>query len=500
MTIEDRNKELIQTRSDFRKILVRFPQIIEGDPSNWWKETARYALGLKKGLNNYPPELQEYVSKYLPDLFHVLKQEAQIREIPQSADPIEFRALRTETGIVNLSRKMAEPFDKETQVVNENITPLKELINKHPQNFRLDERKIKRVNFSVLGVRPDEHSPYGELLIPKDIPIGHKGGGPRSVLDIDADAPASMIKSEFPWNDFDAAGAGEQHDLRKVAEIMGIDPDGLEVFPGLKVDFSEFALGRDTNQNQVYLDRDGLHYSDEAFQAAQTGHIEIVGGYKKNKAIYGKDLFMLDGVMIAKPRGLMRLIKPVSEGKALDFDYVDLNDVMDFGVFYLFLGRKWNSKKDFGLYMQRMYYIGSQMNQVKKNENNIMDVFERVHEQYPWYDMDKRIGNLRELVNYMSGKLIKQVDREFAWTYGIPSGIEVVRRAGDDVPRKISLAGFKESKKMNDRINNWWPGFLNKCRERTNVFNSKPTDPLFRYFIKSEIQDAEALIPDEDME
>lgn len=491
MRIESENNPLIQARSDLRKDLVEFPQIIEGDPKEWWYKTAKFILRLKQQLGERPPEIQEYYGKYLPDALKILREEAHLGPIPEGQNATEYKSLRTETGMVELSMQMAEPFDTERSVINENITPLEELPKRHPYNFELESRTIQGINFSDLGVRPNRNSPFSRLLIPVDFPIGQKGGGPRGVLDIDQGAPQSMIDSEFPWNDIDAAGAGEQHNLRLVAEVMGIDPDGLEVFPGSKVNFSDFALGRDTNQNQVYLDAEGLHYSDEALRAAQTGHIEIVGGYKKNKAIYGKDLFTLDGVTIAKPRGLMRLIKPVAEGKALDFDYLNMNTVMDFGVFYLFLGRKWNNKEKFGLYMQRMFHIGKQMQQVKEDEKNIMQVFERVHTQYPFYDMDKRIDNLRDLVKYMSGKLIKQVDREFGWTYRIPSSIELIRTPGDDVPHKISLEGFVPSEEMNEQINKWWPKFLLDCRKRTDTFNSKPIDPIFKYFIKTEIQDAE---------
>jgi hypothetical protein len=165
---------------------------------------------------------------------------------------------------------------------------------------------------------------------------------------------------------------------------------------------------------------------------------------------------------------------------------------MDFGVFYLFLGRKWNNKKKFGLYMQRMFHIGKLMGQTREGEENIMQVFERVHTQYPFYDMDKKIDNLRELVRYMSGKLIKQVDREFGWKYQIPSGITPVRIPGDDIPQKICLEGFVPLAKMNKEINEWWPVFLAQCRKRTDTFNENPPDPIFKYFIKTELQDAEA--------
>jgi hypothetical protein len=494
MSVEVEKNPLIQVRNGLRHDLVEFPQIIEDDPQEWWHKTASYVLRLRRQLQDMPTETQEYIGKYLPNVLEILKDEAHLGSVPEGQDVNEYISLRLETKMLELSMRMAEPFDTEAEIIHENITPLDNLPRRHPQNFKeITKKVVQGVNFSVLQVRPSINRPYSSLLIPEDFPIGQKGGGPRGVLDIDQEAPQSMIDSEFPWNDIDAAGAGEEHNLRMVANIMGIDPDGLEIFTGSKVDFSDFALGRDTNQNQVFLDREGLHYSDAAREAAKTGHIEIVGGYKRNKAIYGKDLFTLDGVTLAKPRGLMRLVKPLAEGKALDFDYMDMNTIMDFGVFYLFLGRKWNNKKRFGLNMQRMFHIGQQMHQVGETEENIMQVFERVHTQYPFYDMDKQIDCLQDLVKYMSGKLIKQIDREFGWTYEIPSGIDIVRTPGDDIPHKISLEGFVPSAEMNKQINEWWPQFLLECRKRTDTFNEQPLDPMFKYFIKNELQDAEVI-------
>lgn len=492
MTIEGDKNPLIQARSNLRYDLVGFPQIVDGDPQGWWYKTARHVSRLKQQLKDRPMEVQEYIEKFIPAVLGMLRDEASLGSIPEGQDVDEYISLRLETRMLELSMMMAESFDTEIGAIHENITPLDDLPRRHPENFKLTRRVIRGINFIDLHVRPSKSRPYSHLLIPEDFPIGQKGGGPRAVLDIDQKAPQSMIDSEFPWNDVDVAGAGEEHNLRMVAEVMGIDPDGLEIFTGSEVDFSDFAMGRDTNQNQVFLDAEGLHYSDEALQAAQTGHIEIVGGYKRNKAIYGKDLFTLDGITLAKPRGLMRLVKPVAEGKALDFDYLGMNTVMDFGVFYLFLGRKWNGKKRFGLNMQRMFYIGQQMHQVREDEENIMQVFERVHTQYPFYDMYKQINCLRELVRYMSGKLIKQIDREFGWTYRIPSGIQLVRTPGDNIPYRISLEGFVPSARMNRQVNEWWPQFLRECRKRTDAFNENPPDPIFKYFIKTEIQDAES--------
>ena len=62
----------MEVRSNLRIDLVDFPQIIEGDPQQWWRKTVKYVLRLKHQLDTKPLEIQEYLGKYLPEAVRML--------------------------------------------------------------------------------------------------------------------------------------------------------------------------------------------------------------------------------------------------------------------------------------------------------------------------------------------------------------------------------------------------------------------------------------------
>jgi len=171
--------------------------------------------------------------------------------------------------------------------------------------------------------------------------------------------------------------------------------------------------------------------------------------YVANKAIYGIDKMIIQGELIAKPRGLMRLIKAVVEGKALSFDHIPLNSLLDLGTYPLFLAKRWQNKDQFSEHLQRMFYLLKQMNQTKEGEKDIFDTLERAHQEYPYFDFDSEVRFPIEVVRWKSRKLIKQIDREMGWQFRIPTGMEITRVPGDNIPRKISLEGFVYEKAFN---------------------------------------------------
>lgn len=486
-----KDTQKLQLRRRLREILVAFPQIIENQPNCWWRETAKMIVHAKRDLDNEPPEIKDYLKEYLPFVLDSLRQESKTTCDPSETNTIDGCAVRVDKEISNLSMLMAKRFDKEGEVVNENVISLEDLVRTHPENFSLDESNIQGIDFWVLTTTPFRGSETYPTLIPKFFPFGYKGGVSRGVNDILQNDPKSLTQKEFPPSDLDAIAAEGKYNPRVVAEIAGVDPDGLEKFQGNKIDFSDFVLGRDTTQNQVYLDSEGLHYSNEARDAAKSGKIKIVGGYKPNKAIYGIDLVVTDGITLCKPRGLMRLVKPVAEGKALEFDYLPLNSIMDFGIYSLFLARKWSKRDDFGALLQNMFYLESQMGQVRYGETNVMRYLRGIHNRNPYYDMKKNVMNMHDLALYKSTKLIKQIDREFGWANQIPSGLVVERHSHDTLPKRISLDGFSPTNRQSDQIIKWWPCFLKECEKRTQIFNEKSIDPVNKYFLKQDMEDAE---------
>jgi hypothetical protein len=344
---------------------------------------------------------------------------------------------------------------------------------------------VDGVGFIKMGIRENTDADWHYLLLPAKQGIGLKGGPPGAILDIIAGFPQSVLGAEFPPNDIDIIATGNEEAVRRISRIMGVDPNGVEMFSreDLEIDFTLYCLGRDTTQNQVYWDARGLHYSDDAHLAAQTGGIEIIGQYIGGRAIYGIDIIYLGGIKgLVTPRGMMRQVKAVVEGKAMFYYYLLANSVIDLGIYWLVLARKWSKRDCFGDHMQKMYYLGKQMNQVQPGENNIYDVLTRVHETYPFFDFASPPMDMVGIARWKAGKLIKQADREFGWKYHIPSDIEFSREKEQLTLRSISLKGVSPSDRLGEKIMLDWQGFLARCQERTDEFYKTADDGVNRFF------------------
>jgi len=439
---------------------------------------------------SYP--VNEYLSTQLDRARTVIKSNLSKKNTGRSEFNPDFVATMTESLIVQLSTLMASEFQPTVEGISENFIPMVEWVKAFPDSLRSAGICIDGIDFVKLGMKNPLSGKWYDLLLPKNERIWLKGGPPRAGIDITAASPISMLSHELPWNDVDAIASGEGSRIRRITRLMGVDPDGVEmVEPGNdKPDFTLYCLGRDTTQNQVYLGSDGLHYSDAAFYAAQTGEIRVVGQYIGGRALYGVDVMNFAGVEMVKPRGMMRLVKAVVEGKALCFDYLPGNSTMDMGIYWLVLSRKWLNRDTFGEYMQKMYYLGKQMGQVADSEQDIYDVLARAHGTYPFFDFESTPMNEVGIARWKAGKLIKQADREFGWKYRVPSGIRFSTLEEDLTSRKISLKGFTSSPHHSASITNHWSIFLNECRYRTQRFYQENHDAVSRFFLKSDLEES----------
>ncbi len=317
------------------------------------------------------------------------------------------------------------------------------------------------------------------------------------MLDAIAKAPVSMQENEFPWHDFDALVANGRSN-KKAALRIGVDADGIEYMGDSKLNFARYCAGRDTTQNQVCLGAEGLYYSQDAFTAAVTGHTRIENEYVANKAIYGFDKMTIQGESLAKPRGLMRLIKAVVEGKVISFHHIPLNSRFDLGTNSLFLAKRWSKKEKFPEYLQRMFFLLKQLDQTRDGELDIFDTLERAHTENSFFDFDSEVRFPIEVVKWKAKKLVKQIDREMGWTFRIPTGMEIERVPGDNVPIRISLDGFEFNFGQLD-IANKWNEFLERSRQRTRQYQSHDLTAYEKIF-KKEFSDTDALgIGDDDL-
>ncbi len=468
--------EVQPTRLRIRHEIAEFPLIIEQNPNTWWRSTAKMLIGFRHRLEAEPDfEVREYFNEYIGQSLDILRRVINLIDIP------EEKIIRlAERMIMDLSMEMASWFEQENLPTETHFLPLSELVKSKPDRLRIEERKINSVACLILQVKHPANDSWQEIPLPTNHRIWHKGGPARTILEIVANAPLSMQQNEFPWHDFDVVIAG--HDGETNAAIaIGVDPDGIEHMGEENLNFERYCHGRDTQQNQVCLGAEGLYYSQPALMSAITGHVNIVGEYVANKAIYGIDRMTIHGIGLAKQRGLMRLVKAVTEGKALSFDYLPLNSNFDMGVYVLFLAKRWSANEKLPKRLQKMYYLLQQMGQVREGENDIFQVLERAHLENPFFDFDSEVRFPIDVVRWKSRKIVKQIDREFAWKFGFPTVLDVQRDPGDDIPSRISLDGFNPSPDETDFIEKW-KIFINRSRSRTAKQKRIDTTPYDRIF------------------
>lgn len=474
-------------RLTLREKISRFPEAMEGAPSSWWRQTARTLMRFERELGDFSdPAMRAYFQTQIDRAKAYLRTGA---SRPAGNDSEIAHA--AEDLIMQLSMEMAIRFEPKIEEMETHFIGLADLTAMHPDRFQTHRIPLNGGHATILRVKHPVEDSWQEIPLPENEKIWHKGGPARAVLNAVANAPLSMQKSEFPWNDLDVVVAGDEQRGAHVSCLIGVDPEGIEHMGEEDLNFERFCLGRDTEQNQVCLGADGLYFSEAAYQSSLTGHVDIVGEYMANKAIYGTDKVVLDSITMAKARGLMRLVKVVVEGKALSFPYKPVNANLDMGIYSLFLARKWAKKDRFPEYMQRMYEVLRQMGQVRQDEKNMRQVLERAHREYPFFNFDSDINDFVDLVRWKSRKLAKQVDRETAWQFGLPTDLKLERRPGDDQPYNIFLNGFQPDAAESAEAWPWWERFLEESKARTARFEASGVTYMQRLFIKSEeINDA----------
>jgi hypothetical protein len=179
----------------------------------------------------------------------------------------------------------------------------------------------------------------------------------------------------------------------------------------------------------------------------------------------------------------MRLVKAVAEGKAYAFPYRKVEAQFDFGVYALHLAKKWHERDDFGIRMQNLFVLLQRMDQTKEGESEVYALLDRVHRHYPFIDIESQMSGIVDIVRWKAEKFIKQLDKEFAWRYGLPASIQIVIDSPQDaLPRLINLDGFTPSAQEAERITEAWEEFTGRCKQRKEAFYRLHPDPYEHYF------------------
>jgi|GEM_PF-3403748 len=478
--------EILTSREKLRVEVSGIADIFTDDPENWWLRSYLYLRRQLKKMDSYPSEIKDPLAHFLDLATDLVRHEADVNlGLLYSTERSTQIAQRAEAVIMKVSYEMAKRFEPKIDKVQEHIIPVPEILKTHGGNFRLDGE-----NF---GIKYSGTSDYYFIKLPSENRIWYKGGVSRLILNIIAGADKSIILSDLPPNDHDGIAVGGQTYAHAEAEKMGIDADGLETWKGDSLDFARFCLGRDSTQNQVIFGKDGLHYSNAAFEAAQSGYTKIVGKYIPEKAIYGVDLVYIKGIELVKPRGQMRLIKALSEGKIQSFEHKPLSNSLDVGLYVMFLAKRWSKKENFPELLQKMFEVLKKMGHVREGENKIFDVLKRAHKDYPFFDFRSEIKDIVEVVGWKSRKLVKQIDREFAWINKESPTLSLERTPNDTVSKLITLEGFHADPGEHDSMLKKWKKYLVYASKEYDDYKKLNLTPVERLFMKADQVDFEEI-------
>jgi hypothetical protein len=479
--------DLRATREALRTQLIQLPEAMRNTPSKqWWFSAYRFVRRAERSLPTYPPDMQVYLGGIIGTARQMLKDEVHPSETQMLySEEIEDR---TDCLIYELSRVISAPYCEQLpETVQEQTVAITDIVKERPDVLKIsDIREGARFSRAVHVQHPLTCQTY-TFPLPTDDTIYYKGGIARLMLNLVADAPVSMVASEIPWNDLDVIALGDPTKSRIRAMEMGVDPDGIEMI-GDSLDFIEYSLGRDVDHNQALVGAEYLVYTPDAYDAAQSGNISLTGLYMPNRALYGTDIFHRNGLFLGTPRGMMRLVKPVVEGKALSFTFHPANKYIDMAPYFLFLARKWSKKPQFPVFLQRLLAVGKAIGQVDEGEGNPIDMLENMHRQYPLFDLQAQVQSGRDVAIWKAGKIIRQVDRQFTWEFHVPGDLVIPDEELLVPATRIQLADFEENPALSEKIVSQWPAFSERSRERVEQARQDPALRSNRYFLKNDLR------------
>ncbi len=458
-----------RVRAAFQDVLRDVTDVLEDQPPERWLPLVyRRLLRAQRNLDTREPEIARFLGRNLERLLEAIRQQAATRPADGSAPLSADEHAQAAQELIHVIEHLLTPARSQERRFTIHRVSLLELLD-DPTHFKLGTHEMPSgETMEALFVRAGEgaENPWYPLPLPTSEYIMHKGGTPRVILKILAGAPIERIRAELPPNDFDVIATGDPVLRQREAVRMGVDIEGIEQVESLE-DLDLLFAGRDIDLNQCFFGLDGLAYTQQALESARSGSIALDG---TERGLYGSETLFFDGHKLAKNRGLQRLLKFVAEGKAASFEFTPLNEQLDFGIYWLALARKFARKKNAGALLDRLFYLGRQIGQVRPGETSIFDVLTRVHETYPFFDMRDLAVDQPALARWLGGKLAKYADRRFRQEERISLGIGLERAPGDDVPYRVSLDGYRPDPERIAAAAADWQAFLRASQDRTEAY------------------------------
>ena len=465
--MESEENEILEYRKNyydpFYNQLNHFFDTVENeDPKDWWLSTMLKLNHFQRNLQNEETlqEVRNFAQTYLGHVEDIL--------LSQVKEETEDRVLASHL----VAHEIADVFYEPDEI--EEIEVLEVSLDELNENDLLD---IKKENeFVLISIFSTKDNQWYTNKIPRERDgniLLAKGGLCRVVLKILAGAPESTINAELPLNDMDFIARGNMAELYKMAESVGGDKDGVEMVED--IDYQQIFMSRDLDLNGSLLSERGLVFSKNAFEAAKNGKISILAN---RRGIYGTEFFHFEGIRMIKNRGMMRLLKTVAEGKALEFDFLPLNRQVDLGIYWLVLANRFAKKENAGEILDKLYSLGLQTGQVLPGEENIFEVLDRVHSRLPFYRFDAGKLDSLGLAKWLYRKLFKQIDKSYREMNNIPTYFPFVREYDDTIPYTVSLKDYVPNEELIISYSRKWECFLLRCSERNKYYNENVEDQM----------------------
>ncbi|HUC94714.1 MAG TPA: hypothetical protein VMR19_01775 [Candidatus Saccharimonadales bacterium] len=473
MRTEHENEDQVRQTlyEPLKEALVKVKNVVEfGSPETWGFGTAKRILRLERCVDSFPPEAQEYLKTLFPQAMSILRNSPQLKNFDSIPETQRKESIGTaaQNEMYNAYDLMVHEI-RNPELPHSSFITFDELVKMDSESFRLSH-EVRVGGGKTFWVKSNSRNEWFPIALPITDRIIKKGGEARTILKKLARGPEETIENEFPFNDSDGIAVGQRKDVLEESITLGIDSDGLEMVK--EMDIPRLLNSRDLDINATLVTKDGLFYTEDAFKAARTGHVKL---YTNDRGIFGPIVFYYDQYELATNRGLGRLMKTVAEGKALSFDFLPLNQNIDFGIYWLIFARKYrrkfhNHRTRFGIMMQKLYYLGKQAGQIRPNEHRLLDTLERAHDEHPNFDFDDPKLNEVGVARWLNRYLYKSILRYYRQVYQIPRNFNYERSEGDNIPYIISLNGFEPDFDQAAEITQNWETYLDRCRKRRIEF------------------------------
>lgn len=453
-----RDNETADARRDAYIALLQTLQedVLGSPPSRWWHRACRAMIGWQIRPERIDPDIRDYAVAQSARVLDVLRAHArETRAFPPKDDA--GRARRAQ-DVIHLIAHAIHEEPKATESLTLHRVRYEDIAALAPSLFRHDP------DCGVIEVRADTESHWTRVNLPRISQVMYKGGVARVVVKIAAGAGASLLRAELPPNDIDIIACGNRPAATSEAMRLGADAGGIEWMDSFD-DLHTLMAGRDLDINQCFLTADALLCTEEALAAGRSGKIHHKA---EDRGLYGTEVLYYEGEHLVKNRGVYRLAKFLVEGKARSFDFTRLNEQIDLGIYWLVLVRKLGRKHGAGRLLNRLYELGRRIGQVRAGEETIYDVLDRVHAEYPFFNLDDGALDEPGVAYWLSSKLARLADRVFRQHHAIPIGLELSRSPDDMDAYTVTLDGYVEDAARDQQTTEAWPAFLERCRRRTS--------------------------------